>query len=102
MKGRYGAAPKGRPLVFRTMRFLGLIIVLALVLGAPPVSAAGSREPEGVSVRGVVSALWKTFIGLIPVSGLDAVSAVADDPSGGPGDPNGGPIMDPNGKPPGP
>src|SRR6187551_1392290 len=101
MVGRWRCRSEGRPLVFRTMRFLGLICVLVLVLGAPPVSAAGSREPEGVSVRGVVSALWQTFIGLIPISGLDTVGTEAD-PTGGPGDPNGGPIMDPNGKPPGP
>lgn len=77
--------------MFRSMRFLGLIFILILVLGAPPVSAAGSREPEERTIGAAVSALWDALVELVPSA----------EPNGGPNDPDSGPIMDPNGKPPG-
>jgi hypothetical protein len=73
------------------MRFLGLILVL--VLGAPPAFAAGSRAPEELSVRGVVTALWDAFVDL--VFGADGGGGTTTN-----GD--GGPHMDPNGNPTGP
>lgn len=81
--------------MFRTLCVRGLILIFLLVLGAPLASAAGSREPEGLSVRSVVSALWNALVGLIP--GEDGT-----DPADGGSDPNSGPHMDPNGNPTGP
>lgn len=80
--------------MFRTMYVRGLILVLVLALGTPLAFAAGNREPEELSVRGVVSALWKALGELIPL--------FASDESGGGSDPDSGPHMDPNGKPTGP
>lgn len=88
--------------MFRTVRFLGLILVFVLVVGAPPASAAGRREPEGLSVRGVLTALWEAVAKRIPIPGLEGISLSDTDPDGNPGDPNSGPGMDPNGKPTGP
>lgn len=85
--------------MFRTIRVLGLILIVVLVLGAPPASAAGSLEPDGLSLRGVVSALWEALVELIPTSGT------VEEGGGGSGtgdDEDGGPHMDPNGKPTGP
>ena len=83
--------------MFRTLRFLGLMLVLVLLLGAPAASAAGSRELEGLSVQGVLSALWETFTGLLGLSEPDVVLSTGTSSGGGSDDPNGGPGMDPNG-----
>ena len=82
--------------MFRTLCVRGLILILLFVLGAPLASAAGSREPEGLSVRGVVSALWQTL--------TDLASLLTSEDGGGGSTTtdDGGPIMDPNGKPKGP
>ena len=86
--------------MFRTVRCLGLVLVLVLVLGAPAVSAAGSREPEELSLRGgVLSALWDALVDLFPLTGETGGSSGTT--SGGGGGTEGGPGMDPNGKPPG-
>jgi hypothetical protein len=80
------------------MRVLGLILIVVLVLGAPPASAAGSREPEGLSFGGVLSAFWEALVELIPTSGTTEEGGG----SGTDDDDDGGPHMDPNGKPTGP
>jgi len=105
MEGRIpGAAPKGRPLMFRTMRCLGLLLVFVLVVGAPAASAAGRHEPEELSVGGFLSALWETLVDLMP----EPVVLLMDGGGGGTGtgggtdSGDGGPHMDPNGKPTGP
>ena len=85
--------------MFRTVRCLGLILVLVLLLGAPAASVAGGFEPEELSVHGILSALWERLSELLPLTGSTG------DPSGttsGGGGTDSGPGMDPNGKPTGP
>lgn len=83
--------------MFRTMRCLGLMLVLVLLLGAPVASAAGSREPERLSVGSVLIGLWETLAGLLGVPEPTALLSSGTSTDPGPGDPNGGPGMDPNG-----
>jgi hypothetical protein len=93
--------------MFRTVFVRGLILTLALlVLGTPLAFAAGSRETEEPVLRGVLSALWETLVEILPFeldgttgSGSGSGSGTGTTTSGGN---EGGPGMDPNGKPPGP
>lgn len=80
--------------MFRTVRCLGLILVL--VLGAPAASVAGTFDPEELSVRSILSSLWEKLAELI------LLTEGSGDPSGttsGGGGNDSGPGMDPNGKP---
>jgi hypothetical protein len=79
-----------RTMCFRGPRFHGFILVLILFLAAPPAFAAGSREPEGSVLRGVLSELWQALAGWIPLPGAGAGATLSMD-----GDAHG--TMDPNG-----
>lgn len=74
----------------RTLCFRGLLLVLILALLTPPAFAAGPREPEGPSFRGVLSALWQALAELIPGSGAASETSASTS-----GDAHG--TMDPNG-----
>ncbi len=82
--------------MFRTLCIRGLLLVL-IHAGAPPASAASGREPEGLSASGILSTLWETLAGLLPDSPIGGEGGSTTD-----GGPDGGPHMDPNGKPPKP
>ena len=85
--------------MFRTVSVRGLILALALlVLGTPLAFAADRREPEGPALRGVMSALWEALIEILPFELNGTTESGSGSTTTGEG--QGGPGMDPNGKPP--